>query len=197
MSSFLTFLSNYYIWFLVAAAIFLFALIGLIIESSKKHKKDMEEQDTSGATTIEAFRNEMPSADVAPVENVEVSPLNNGTMEPAAEEPVLDLTSNVESTPMMEEPVMDETPVMEETPTMEGTPIFETPVEEAPVMEEVAPVMEEPTPEVNFGEQPTKPVFESQPEAPSFDIPNEEPVFDIPSLTDLDQSAPVDTNIEG
>ena len=77
MDAFLTFLSNYYIWFLVAAGLFLFALIGLIIESSKKHKKDVQESDTSDVATVEAFRSgerNTTSFDYSPDVNLEATP---------------------------------------------------------------------------------------------------------------------------
>ena len=56
MDAFLTFLSNYYIYFLIAAGIFLFALIGLIIESSKKRKKEKEDIENEDVSTVESFR---------------------------------------------------------------------------------------------------------------------------------------------
>ena len=212
MDTFLTFLSNYYVWFLVAAGIFLFALIGLIIESSKKHKKDGNEGDTSGIGTVESFRSGSAPTSVEPTpENIEVSnDVSFETPTESVEEPMLDLTAaptmegisleapSLGDTPVMETPSMEvpslDTPVME-TPSFEEAPAVEAPVMEAPAFEIVqdAPAMETPVAETPVMEAPTfeaaptmdAPTFETvaAPEAPAFETPAPEtPVMEAPSF---------------
>ena len=156
------FLSNYYIWFLIAAGVFLFALIGLIIESAKKHKKNKSDQIEDAVAPVEAFRNEAAPAAAEPVAPAVEEPL---PVEPVAPEigetvtleqpapvaaPAVEATStvaeplpvetpeiqNVEG-PKQPEPIADNTFVQEPAPVMDASPVFE--VAEAAPAENVLP----------------------------------------------------------
>lgn len=147
MDSVMTFLSNYYIWFLIAAGVFFFALIGLIIESAKKRKKNKNGDVTEAAAPVEAFRNEDVPAVSAPVEEVAETPVvpeaptmsETPVVAPVIEEapvvaPVVEMPEPVSPVPTVEPiPTVEPAPVQmpEPAPVMDATPVFGS-VEAAP-----------------------------------------------------------------
>lgn len=190
MEGILDFLENNYIWFLVAAVILLFALVGFIVDSKRKQKK--MEGNFEGTGNTAPLANEVP---VSPVENV------NTPVEETTEAPVFENNTEVQ-TPVESAPeviAFNEAPV-ENTNSNDMTfndiptpQVNETPVVEAPVQEEiiepfnigtpveapaVSPVVEEPV------VTPSEPVIEpvNQNPAPteaSQVVENQEPVVNI------------------
>lgn len=160
MDSFLTFLSNNYLWFLIAAGVFLFALIGLIIESSKKRKKGGNDVIESVDKPVESFRNE----NVEPVAEITETPVVPETIPEVAPEVAVEAPVETEITPevVTETPVETVQPINEFSAVQEPTfeivddNVLNQPLEAAPVMD-ASPVFENveaPLPEPNAIEQP-------------------------------------------
>jgi len=183
MDSFFTFLSNNYIWFLITAAVFLFALIGLIIESAKKHKKNKSDQIEEAVAPVEAFRNEAPQAE---------------TIAPAVEEaqPVETIAPAIGETITLEEPAPVTAP--EAAPTVAEPLAVETPEVATPVVPEVAPVVEatpeiaEPlpveAPEIQTVEGPKQP----EPIADNTFVQEPAPVMDASPVFEVAEAAPAE-----
>ena len=175
MDEFLTFLSNYYIWFLVAAGVFLFALVGLIIESSKKHKKDKENTDNDEVGTVESFRSGASQEDSSASKdnNKEISYNNESS-------PILDLgvTPSLEDNrSSIETPSIETSNEVSDTNSLDATSIsFETPSFDVQS-------------ENRFEEVPN-------PETPSFEITDETPIEDSVEETNETQVEENNVNLE-
>ena len=190
MDSFFTFLSNYYIWFLIAAAIFLFALIGLIIESAKKHKKNKSDQIEDAVAPVEAFRNEAaPAAEtVAPAveEPLPVEPVAPAIGETVTLEQPAPVTAP-EVAPVVEQPVVEATPVQAEPQAVQ--PVVAEAV--APVVEttpEVAEALPVETPEIQTVEGPKQP----EPIEDNTFVQEPAPVMDASPVFEVAEAAPAE-----
>lgn len=191
MEEVLSFLADNYKWFMIGAAVLLFALIGFIVDGRKKKKN--EEIVPAGPATP-AATTEMPVQPVAPVMPEEQSliieepTLNPKTeeVEEVSSEPSLELNAveaqsqpqpesifsipevnNVENTSMA--PAVGETPMMQ-SPNVVPTPV----VESAPVMPEPAVVQPEPVsvqPEVAVPLQNMEPAMPEAPVSPLVEAP--------------------------
>ena len=186
MDSFFTFLSNYYIWFLIAAGVFLFALIGLIIESAKKHKKNKSDQIEDAVAPVEAFRNEAAPAAAEPVAPAVEEPLPVEPVEPAIGETVtLEQPAPVaapEVAPVVEQPVVETAPVVAE-PVV--TPEVAPAVEATPTVAEPLPVE---TPEIQNVEGPKQP----EPIADNTFVQEPAPVMDASPVFEVAEAAPAE-----
>lgn len=196
MDSFFTFLSNYYIWFLIAAALFLFALIGLIIESAKKHKKNKSDQIEDAVAPVEAFRNEAaPAAEaVAPAveEPLPVEPVAPAVGETVTLEQPAPVTAP-EAAPVVEQPVVEATPVQAEPQAVQPVAAEATPVvpEVAPVVEatpEVAEALPVETPEIQTVEGPKQP----EPIEDNTFVQEPAPVMDASPVFEVAEAAPAE-----
>ena len=203
MDKVLSFLADNYKWFMLAAVVLLFALIGFIVDGKKKKKNEgtvtMQENNAGvdpnmGATTV----NPTPTVETPATPVVEQNPgivleeptLNN--VEATSTEVNLGVEENgsIFGTPEMQEPASVETPsevVEEPTLIIEDKampePQMTAPVSEVTVTPEVtptvAPTMEAPTPEVAPAAPeviPSTPVVEPAPVAPT-------PVVTTPEVT--------------
>ena len=108
MDDFLTFLSNNYLYFLIGAALFFFALIGLLVEMKKQ--KDIDKR-------MAEAENEVPS--VAP------GPVNPNPVQSEAAQTFVAPEQSVNETPEMaaampSEPVMPSAPVYPEAQANTG-----------------------------------------------------------------------------
>jgi hypothetical protein len=108
MEGFLTFLSNHYIYFLIAAGVLLFALLGFVFDL-KKRKETPEVSE-------EEIPNVAPEPEVNNQENLTVDNMNVGNGVPSEE---------INPAPPM--PVENEVQV-NNTPTVENNAQFEQPV---------------------------------------------------------------------
>lgn len=191
MSNILDFLENNYIWFLVAAAVLLFALVGFIVDSKRKQKKMEGNFENTPDNNMNSM-NEIPSVPLegnAPAEAPVEQPVTEevkAPFEPVTESPeVLDLNVNnandmtFNDIPQPQEPVapsVEEATIKEEIiePFNIGTPV-EAPNLNAntePVVEQ--PVVQEPVVETPINETEPTPVVDTN-------VTNEqEPVVNIP-----------------
>ena len=165
-------LTNWIFWVIIAAIVFVLALIGYLAESRKKNKK-LEESNTSAdgvsatpnVESTPASNNEVQSAPVNATDFNVMPEVNSTTVSQPSEiisnsnidstvfdasssietpaAPVAEQTIVQESAPVVETPVAPvSAPVVEQTTVQESVPVVETPA--APVVETpVAPV--EPT----------------------------------------------------
>lgn len=165
-------LTNWIFWVIIAAIVFVLALIGYLAESRKKNKK-LEESNTSAdgvsatpnVESTPASNNEVQSAPVNATDFNVMPEVNSTTVSQPSEiisnsnidstvfdasssietpaAPVAEQTTVQESAPVVETPVAPvSAPVVEQTTVQESVPVVETPA--APVVETpVAPV--EPT----------------------------------------------------
>jgi len=117
MEKILDFLANYYIYFLIAAGVLFFALIGFIVDLKKKKDEDPIVEE---AITPE---------EVAPVPQVEV-------MEevPAVEPETFEVLEQASEESFNPAPPM---------PVVEETPVYDVPVQEVPTMPEENVVVNE------------------------------------------------------
>ena len=110
MEKFLEFLSNNYLYFLIAAGVLFFALIGFIVDLKKKNKAESEGQVEETPTTVESA----PIVEETVVPEVPNEVLNEAPVEsynpappaPSMETPVESI--NYE-TPIANEPIADQT----------------------------------------------------------------------------------------
>lgn len=135
----LAFLADYYLWFLIAAGVFLFALIGLIIGTRKNRRKeggDMLETSSAAPTVDNNFRTEAAPAAMPDVNNT-VNVVNT---------PVAPVTEPVVQATVPTEMAMPQAPVQNVAPVSQvsypETPV--APVQAAPIAP-AAPVMETPS----------------------------------------------------
>ena len=181
-------LTNWIFWVIIAAIVFVLALIGYLAESRKKNKK-LEESNTSAdgvsatpnVESTPASNNEVQSAPVTATDFNVMPEVNSTTVSQPSEiisnsnldstvfdasssietpaAPVAEQTIVQESAPVVETPVAPvSAPVAEQTTVQESAPVVETPV--APVS---APVVEQTTVQesVPVVETPAAPVVET------------------------------------
>ena len=177
-------LTNWIFWIIIAALVFVIALIGYLSESIKKNKKAEENNDSVNDANVE--NNAVLTSETQSVDNTSsiVSDFNvmpeinsNSVSQPSdvisnssLDSDVFDVPStletpatSVEQTPVVETPVasVEQTPVVE-TPvaSVEQTPVVETPVasvEQTPVVKTPVASVEQ-TPVV---ETPVAPIEQS------------------------------------
>ncbi len=142
----LDFLSEYYIWFFVAAVVLLFALIGFIVEGKKKKNKEFKGESIN--------------------ENVESTPTNNGLE--VNDIPVQEPTANVQPEPtvtplenIQEPQTISETPTIEPVQNTSAEQVDVKPVESSnitigePIQMQSEPVI--PTAPESFYDEPLMP----------------------------------------
>lgn len=191
MSNILDFLENNYIWFLVAAAVLLFALVGFIVDSKRKQKKMEGNFETAPVNNgMESPINETPVVPTEPTMQMPVEEQPVATeevkapFEPITESPeVLDLNVNntnemtFNDIPTPQEPTtfVQEEPVKEEIiePFNIGTPVEASNLNAEPVVEQ--PSVQEPILEQTPVNEPAVAPM------PNTNITNDqEPVVNIP-----------------
>ena len=160
MEQFKIFLANYYIWFIVLAFVFLFALIGYLLESKKKQKeidKTASMETIKVETPVEELTMEAPETkEEVPKTTEEVKTEEVKTEEASSQTETLDATPASTSVETLEDDIPT---IVEDTPAVE-TPAVETPVVEAPAQE-----AETETPAVNEEKQEEQKQAESQVES--------------------------------
>lgn len=168
MESVMNFLSEYYIWFFVAAIVLCFALIGFIIDSKKKQKGEVKNNTLDSTPEMSIPVNntmDMNNGLENTVTKTESASNMIGNNEPVNMDATMEIndipinnTTNVGS--MENNNVVNNTPVMEPTKTDTPTVTTETQTNAIPVNDERPAVMLDELPEVeslNLNEVPTKP----------------------------------------
>ena len=109
MESILDFLANNYIWFLIAAIVLAFALIGFIIDSKRKEKKKKTEDGIVNGNDLNG-----PEVAAAPSINNDATGINvasTTTTDPqVAQAPVMETPTEINNTPSPNEAVQSVTP---------------------------------------------------------------------------------------
>ena len=138
MGDFLKFLSDYYIYFLIAAGVLFFALIGLLVDLKKK-RENTELVETSEEVSQEVSVPEPPVTAEAPVEEP-VEDLNPAPPMPVEEAiPVSNEIDNSNVNAEISMPVGNEvsipTPEVDNNQVLDSTPVMNlgTPNESIPV----------------------------------------------------------------
>ena len=115
MGNFLEFLSNNYIYFLIAAGVLFFALIGLLVDMKKKRNGEGSISEDVTPEVPEPVSVPEPPVAVEEPEQEEIVP---EPPMPVEEAPVPEINNEV----VAESPVLDETPVMNVEAPVEPTP---------------------------------------------------------------------------
>lgn len=115
MGNFLEFLSNNYIYFLIAAGVLFFALIGLLVDMKKKRNGEGSISEDVTPEVPEPVSVPEPPVTVEEPKQEEIVP---EPPMPVEEAPVPEINNEV----VAESPVLDETPVMNVEAPVEPTP---------------------------------------------------------------------------
>lgn len=115
MGNFLEFLSNNYIYFLIAAGVLFFALIGLLVDMKKKRNGEGSISEDVTPEVPEPVSVPEPPVTVEEPKQEEIVP---EPPMPVEEAPVPEINNEV----VTESPVLDETPVMNVEAPVEPTP---------------------------------------------------------------------------
>lgn len=132
----LDFLANNYIWFFVAAGLLVLALIGFIVESKKKVKKDLKGKEVESKGEVikeegaqnETIQEEVISSKEEPVVN-DIPQMEDNIKIPNPEESTLkDVPDEIETTPAFELNNYSDSSVKEEEKNTIGEIIPDDPV---------------------------------------------------------------------
>lgn len=173
MDKVLSFLADYYIWFMVAAGILLFALIGFIVDGKKKKKKE---------EVIPTTPSEMPSAPDAgstPMETtLPITDENNDEQKLVIEEPTMSSEAIQNATVEPTAPTLD---AMAANTTAQPDSIFTVPEADYITQSTVVNPTVDSTPVTPTAEvQPTLVIPEEPVVAPSEPVLPEAPISTIP-----------------
>ena len=129
MENFLNFLSNYYIYFLIAAGVLFFALMGLLVDLRKKRDDNVDSVETSPEVPQEVNVPEPPVTEETPVGGP-VEDLNPAPPMPTEE--VNSVSSemnssnvNAEASMPTESEVSVSTPEVDNNPALDSTPVMD------------------------------------------------------------------------
>lgn len=117
MENFLTFLSNNYIYFLIAAGVLFFALIGFLFDLKKKKEESNDVPDLTSIPDVTSIPEDM---------NLEEAVDKNGHIDNQTEGVVEEFNP---APPMPQEEVIESMPVNNETLNVNSAPIYTEPVQ--------------------------------------------------------------------